>query len=269
MKVRALTESEETRDHQFRAVAHSVDGAVLDHNSLVGGQEALKRLDDRAQVGLVALVVVHPLGIHDIVQRDQAHVLIHGSTPHTSQLLHVRAHAEQETQVNAKGSDIGSCLATDPKHAQVSVIVELVELALVDGPDTELALDGRDQGRPLEERTGQGLKSAAELRLAAGNLVVKTNDANVLLTRALLRLHEASCTVDTDDQTAGNFGIEGSTVASLLDSVGKLKRVQLATNGLHLQSNEKQRRPADDSTSEFSSSTRQPHDWTDLTACRD
>lgn len=87
-------------------------------------------------------------------------------------------------------------LAGDAEDAETAVIVELDEVDVVDGPDTELALDGADQRGALEQRAGERLEGARELRLAAGDLVVEADDAEVLLTGALLRLDEAGGAVD-------------------------------------------------------------------------
>lgn len=76
----------------------------------------------------------------------------------------------------------------------------------MDGPDTELALDGADQRGALEQRAGERLEGARELRLAAGDLVVEADDAEVLLTGALLRLDEAGGAVDTGRESARASG---------------------------------------------------------------
>ena len=64
--------------------------------------------------------------------------------------LHVGAHAQQQAQVHAHGPDIGSGLAGDPEHHQLAVIVILQQLAIIDGAHAQLALDRRDQWRPLK-----------------------------------------------------------------------------------------------------------------------
>jgi hypothetical protein len=132
----------------------------------------------------------------------------------------VSANTEQKTQVDTEGTDVGTSLTADPEDTEVAVIVKLVEVALVDGTDTELTLDGGDQGRTLEESTSEGLQSAAELSLTAGNLVVEADDSNVLLTGTLLRLNETGGTVNADDQTASDLGVKGTGVTSLLGSRG-------------------------------------------------
>jgi hypothetical protein len=101
----------------------------------------------------------------------------------------------------------------------VALIVELVQLALVDGTDTELTLDGGNQGRALEERTSEGLKGAAELSLATGDLVVQTDHAHVLLTGTLLGLDQTGGTVNADNQAASDLGVESTTVTGLLGSI--------------------------------------------------
>lgn len=121
--------------------------------------------------------------------------------------------------MDAEGSDVGTGLAGDPEDTEVAVVIELDDLGLVDGTDTELTLDGRDQGRALEQSTGQGLEGAGELDLATRQLVVQANDADVLLSGALLALDEPRRAVDADDQASRDLGVEGTAVAGLLNTV--------------------------------------------------
>jgi hypothetical protein len=131
----------------------------------------------------------------------------------------VSTNTEQQTQVNTESTDVGTSLTADPEDTEVALIVELVQLALVDGTDTELTLDGRDQGRTLEESTSEGLEGTAELGLATGELVVQTDHADVLLTGTLLGLDQASGTVNADNQAASDLGVESTTVTGLLGSI--------------------------------------------------
>jgi hypothetical protein len=153
------------------------------------------------------------------VQGDHTLGLVHGTGADTAELLHVGTDTEEETKVNTESTDVGTSLTADPEDTKVTLVIELVELALVDGTDTELTLDSRDERRTLEERTSQGLQSAAELSLATGNLVVETNDTDVLLTGTLLGLDQTGGTVNADDQTSSDLGIKGTTVTSLLGSI--------------------------------------------------
>ena len=70
------------------------------------------------------------------MQSDHALLLVHGTTSHTSQLLHVRTNTKKQTQVDTEGTDVSSGLARHPEDAELPLVVELVELALVDGSDT-------------------------------------------------------------------------------------------------------------------------------------
>jgi len=88
----------------------------------------------------------------------------------------------------------------------------------VNGTDTELAFDSRDQGRPLEQRTGEGLQGAAELGLATGDLVVQADDTDILFTSTLLGLDQAGGTVNADDETASDLGVKSTAVTSLVAS---------------------------------------------------
>ena len=194
----ALLVAQETGNHEFGTVADGVDGAVLDDDALISSEERLQRADDAAEVGLITSVVHHPLGIQNVVQSHDVVVLAHRTGPHTSQLLHVSSNAQKQTQVHAERTDVGSSLAADPEDTEVALVIELEQLDLVDGTDTELTLEGRDQRGTLEERTREGLKCAIDLLLAL-HLVVEANDAYVLLSGTLLRLDETRSAVDADD----------------------------------------------------------------------
>lgn len=248
MRVNASVIPQQARQHQLGAVADSVDSRVLDHKTLVRAEQRLERLNDLAQVRLVATVVVLPLRVEHVVQRNQGAVVLgHNAGAHAAELLHVGAHAEQQTQVHAERPDVGAGLARHPEDAEVAVVVELDQLALVNGADTELALDGRDEGRALEEGTGEGLEGLGKGSLAAGNLVVEADDGHVLLTGTLLGLDEAGGAVNADNwfwlakpprkdhftqsgprtQAAGDLGIEGTGVTSLLHTAKPVSAVIL------------------------------------------
>jgi hypothetical protein len=89
------------------------------------------------------------------------------------------------------------------------------------------------KGGALEQSTGEGLEGAGELSLAAGQLVVEANDADVLLSSALLGLDETSRAVNADDQASSDLGIEGAAVASLFSSKNALDpRDDFVTGGV-------------------------------------
>lgn len=212
------TITKQTRQHKLSTVADSVDSAVLDNKTLVASEQSLKGRDDSAEVRLIPGVVHRPLGIQNIVQGNEVLGLVHSTTAHTSELLHVGTNTKQQTQVHTQGSDIGTSLAAHPEDTQVAVIVKLNQLALVDGSDTQLSLDGGNQRRALEQGTGEGLEGAGELGLAARQLVMETDDGNVLLSGSLLGLDQSSRSIDTDNQTSRDLGVEGAAVTGLLSS---------------------------------------------------
>lgn len=130
----------------------------------------------------------------------------------------MRAHSQKQSQVHTESSDVGASFTAHPKDAEMTIVVKFVQLAFVDGSDTELSLDGGDQWRSLEQSTSQCLESPGELSLASGQLVVQSNNTHVFFSSALLRFDQPSRAIDADNKTSRNFGIEGATVTSLLDS---------------------------------------------------
>jgi hypothetical protein len=137
----------------------------------------------------------------------------------------VCANTEQQSKVDTESSNIGTGFTANPENTKMSVIVEFVQFAFMDGSDTELTLDGGNKRRTLEEGSGQGLEGASELSFTTGNLVVETDNTHVLLTGTLLGLDETGCTINADDQTTGDFGVEGTTVTGFLDSIKTLTLV--------------------------------------------
>lgn len=177
--------------------------------SVNGGRDGERRTISR--------VVVDPLSVEDVVHSDNVVVLAHCTTSHSSELLHVTSDTQQQTEVDTERSDVRSRLARDVEHGESAGVVELDQRGRVDGSDSELSLDGRDEGGSLEEGTGEGLECAGEdlLVLERG---VQAEDGNVLLSGRLLRFDESGRSVDADDQAAGDLGVERSRVSRLLDS---------------------------------------------------
>jgi hypothetical protein len=120
--------------------------------------------------------------------------------------------------MNTKCTNIGSCLTADPENTEMSIIIELVKLTLVDSSNTELSLHGGDERGSLEKSTSQRLQSACQLGLSTWKLVVQSDDTNILLSCTLLRLDKSCCAINTDDQTPSDFRIQSTTVTSLLNS---------------------------------------------------
>jgi hypothetical protein len=210
--------SEKTRKHEFSTIADSVNGAVLDNQTLVANKEGLQRRDNLAQVLLVVLVIHLPLSIQNVMQSNQSLGLVHSTTAHATKLLHVSANTEKKTQVHTQGTDVGTGLAANPENTQMTIVIELDELALVDRTDTQLTLDSGNQRRTLEQSTGEGLQGLSKGSLAAWDLVVETDDSNVFFTGSLLRLDEASGAVNADNETACDLGIQSTGVTGLLAS---------------------------------------------------
>jgi len=221
--VNARLVAKETGKHELGTVADGVDGAVLHDHTLVASEERLEGRDDSAERRLVALVVVDPLGVKNVVKSGHAVLLVHGTGADTAELLHVTTDTEKETKVDTEGTDVGTGLARNVEDGKLALVVELEELAGVDGADTELSLDSRNKRRALEESTSEGLKGARKLCLSTGELAVQTEDCNIFLSGTLLALHETGRAVNADNQASSDLGIESSRVTSALDTEHALK----------------------------------------------
>jgi len=210
-------ETKDTGDHELGTVGDSVDGGVLDDDSLVAGKDALERHDDSAEVRLIASRFVQMHGIEDVVHGDETVLRVFGENTgtDTTQLLHVCADTEDETQMHTERTDVGTGLARAGEGREGLLLIVVKQSVLVDRTDTQLTLDGRNDGRALEQSTLQVLEGRDDLGLASG-LVVETNHSHVLLTSGLLGLDQTGGAVDADQQTAGDLGIEGTRVTSLL-----------------------------------------------------
>jgi hypothetical protein len=200
MGLNARIVSEQTRQHQLCSVADCIDSRVFDDEPLVRAKQRLEGLDDLAQVRLVAAIVVLPLSVENVVQRDHVSIVLrHDTAAYAAQLLHVGTDTKQQTQVHAECTDISTGLARHPEDTQVAVVIEFDQLALMDRTDTELALDGRNERRALEERAGQRLEGLGKSSLAAGNGIVHSDDADIFLARALLGFDESRGAVNADN----------------------------------------------------------------------
>jgi hypothetical protein len=80
-----------------------------------------------------------------------------------------------------------------------------------------LTLDSGNKRGTLEQSTSEGLHSLSQLLLVVKS-IMKTENANVLFTSTLLGLDKTSSTINADDQTSSNLGIEGTTVTGFLDT---------------------------------------------------
>nr|PNR30199.1 hypothetical protein PHYPA_026515 [Physcomitrium patens] len=202
-------------NHQLRPVADGIHCAVLHHAPLVARQQNLQRHDHPPQVALVLVVVVHPLRVQHVVHRHQVVFLAQNPRPNPTQLLHVTSHSQQQPQVHAQRSNVRPRLARHPEHHQVPLRIILQQLALVDCPNAQLPLHRRDQRRSLKQRARQRLNCLRHLRHRLHRRV-QPRHAHVLLSGALLRLHQPSRPVHAHDQAARHLGIQRPTVPGLV-----------------------------------------------------
>jgi hypothetical protein len=127
----------------------------------------------------------------------------------------VGADTKEHTEVDAEGTDVGTGLDVHAEDGESASLVKVEELRRVDGTDTELTLDGRDEGRALEESTSESLETADNVGLL--DLAVEAGDGDISLTGTLLGLDETRRAVKAHDQAASDLGVKGTRTTSLLN----------------------------------------------------
>lgn len=123
--------------------------------------------------------------------------------------------------MNTEGTDISTSFTADPENTKVSIIIELVELALMNCPDTKLALDCRNQWWALEESTSKSFESALELSLSTRNFVVEADNTNILFSGTLLGFNQTSSTINANNQATGDLRIKCTAVPSLFRPISR------------------------------------------------
>lgn len=214
--VDSIVVAQDARDHQLGTVADGVDGGILDHDAGQFEEQDLEGEDNTSEIGLILVVLEPPLGVQQVVHGHQVIIFGHAATPGSAQFLHVSSHSQKQTNVDAESSHVGSSLAGNTEDTKSLLGVILEQLRLIDGPDTEFSLDSGDLRRFLEETASEGIEDVFELDLTIDG-AVQPDDADVLFTRSLLGFGQSGGSLETDDEAAGDLGIEGARVAGLLN----------------------------------------------------
>jgi hypothetical protein len=81
----------------------------------------------------------------------------------------------------------------------MSIVVKLIELALMNRSDSKLPLHGGDERWSLEESASKSFQSASELSLSSRQLIMKAYDTNIFFASTLLRFDEAGCPIAAND----------------------------------------------------------------------
>lgn len=117
----------------------------------------------------------------------------------------------------AQSTYVSSSLAAHPENTHLFLFVKLNKLALVDGSNSEITLDGSNDWRSLEQSSTQSLQSLGNLFLVL-DWTVESDNANVLFAGGLLGFDETGGLLNADDQAAGYLGVKSTRVASFLDT---------------------------------------------------
>jgi hypothetical protein len=99
--------------------------------------------------------------------------------------------------MHTQSTNVRPRLTTHPKHGKSSLIIEFQQLTLMNSANPQLSFNGADKRRPLKQRPREILYRPRQ-RVVVIELVVQTEDADVLFPGGLLRFDETGCTVDAD-----------------------------------------------------------------------
>ena len=110
--------SQDTRQHQLRAITDGVHRGILNHDSGERNEQGFERQNDTTKVFLVFAGVVKMLGVQDIVHGDHVFIFSEAAWSDTTEFLHMAASAQQKTNVLAHGTHVGPGFAGNPENAQ-------------------------------------------------------------------------------------------------------------------------------------------------------
>ena len=113
--------------------------------------------------------------------------------------------------MNAHGTHVSTSLAGHPENTHIALLIVVKHLGFVNGADTELLLDGGDQGRSLEDGASQSHQGLLNL-LNFVDVLVELEDGYVLLTSGLLSLYQAGSVINASNQATSDLGVQGATV---------------------------------------------------------
>lgn len=143
-------------------------------------------------------------------------ILSHAARSWSTKFLHMSSNAQKKTNMDTKSPNVCSSFTGDSKNTQSLLSIILQQFRLIDCPHTELSLYCRYLWRLLEETACKNIQDILQFSLGI-NWAMESHNPNILFTRSLLRLGQSSCSLKTNNQTSGNFRIEGSWVSCPLD----------------------------------------------------
>lgn len=106
--------------------------------------------------------------------------------------------------------------AFDPEHSETAFLVVFEHFQIVHCADTKGTFDSADNRWQLEEGAFAFLEGLVDL-LDVFDGFRDTEDCDVFFAGILLALNQSSCSVEADDETTGDFRIEGTAVTGFLD----------------------------------------------------
>lgn len=118
--------------------------------------------------------------------------------------------------MDTEGTNVSTSLTVNPDDTQISLLIVIEEVELVDVSNTELLLDSRDKRRSLETGTLERFESLLQF-LDFVNFTVELEYGDVNFTGRLLGLNETSRVVKARDKATSDLRIKGTGVTSLLE----------------------------------------------------
>ncbi|GAB7330123.1 hypothetical protein MBLNU13_g01803t1 [Cladosporium sp. NU13] len=161
-------------------IADGVDGAVLHNHTFGASEERLEGRDDSVDRRPGCSPERTAELLHVIADtKEETKVDTEGTDVSTGlarneKLLHVTADIEEEIKVDTEGPIVSTGLARNAKDGKPALVVELEDLAGVDGADTEQpprSLDRQERAMPFF--SCMALERTAELQVACPRAAVR------------------------------------------------------------------------------------------------
>uniref|UniRef100_A0A2P2KIV7 Uncharacterized protein n=1 Tax=Rhizophora mucronata TaxID=61149 RepID=A0A2P2KIV7_RHIMU len=211
-----ILKPQQSRNHQLGPITNCIDSRILHNQPLIASQKHLQWHNCSPQVTLILKIVINPLSIQHIMHSHHIIFLPQNSRPHPPQFLHMPTNPKNQSQMYTHSPHISPCLTRNPKDNQVPIWIILQQLTLINGPNSKVPFNRRNNGRPLKHCPSKCFECSCHFCYIS-HFTVQSRHTNILFSGTLLRFNKASSPINANNQVTCYFRIQSATVARFLD----------------------------------------------------